>query len=865
MTEIQIEDALYFIAQRGWKEQGKTFFEALLTYLTHALDMRYAIIGCFIPDHDAIETLAFYQDGELMPSMTYALEGTPCQDVIGKDLCHYTHELYRIFPADALFQEIEAQSYIGIPLSDTNGNPIGILNLFDTKPMQNLPLAQNLLRLVAVRASHEVERLRDETLMRDRLRFEQLLSSISNQLLMWSISDSIYAILKQVQQYFDVDRCIVLQLEDDSGIYITHQSKRDDLFSTENVNLAAIKGYSEKIMNGETIVVEDYQAQKAGLDMQNSGSNPIVNELLEKLRSHLMVPICSGNRVLGAIGLTDYQKPRYWSEVEIQRMRAIGELFGNVLLRQEAENKLRQRNRELEAMLEISNAAGSTLLLDEVLETLLTHLEILAPYRSASIALLEGDTLRFIAGRGFPTGFDVTRVEIIINDKTSGQVFNPLDKPHILADVREHPDWVVVPGIEYIRSCISAPLIYQGTLIGVMYFDHDKVNFYNEDHLQIATAVAQQAAIAIENARLYGELEQRVAQRTRELSTEKKQTETILSHVTEGIVFTDINGDILYLNPGWEKLTGYHYDEAVSQNIRLLQNGQTPPHILENIWETILTGKTWNGIISNRRKDGTFYDAAVTIVPVLDENGQISHIVDVHRDVTEERRIVAMKERFIADAAHDLGNPVAVLQTSLDMLKKFPEQLEKRLPIIEEQTTRLTDLIRDLLTVSRLDRKALQPVKEKVNLNTLAHQVIQSQMTLALEKRQTLRLNELPGIPVISADRGQVERVIVNLISNAINYTPTGGRIMVSVTRQQGMISLSVQDTGIGIRAEEMPFIFNRFFRSREAQEMANGTGLGLPIVKEMVELNGGQIDVQSAGVAGKGTLFRVSFPAVRS
>ncbi|CAG0955113.1 partial Alkaline phosphatase synthesis sensor protein PhoR, partial [Anaerolineae bacterium] len=239
--------------------------------------------------------------------------------------------------------------------------------------------------------------------------------------------------------------------------------------------------------------------------------------------------------------------------------------------------------------------------------------------------------------------------------------------------------------------------------------------------------------------------------------------------------------------------------------------------------------------------------------------GNIQHYVGVQRDVTALRELDALKERFVADAAHDLGNPVAVLNTSLYMLRHAPAQLEQRLPILEYQVKRLDALVKDLLTISQLDREVELVDPNYIPFAQLVGQIVQGQQLLAAQKQIHLTADLPDDTPPLIGEVQAIERVIVNLVANALTYTPDGGQVHVRVNRQQDEIIFSVKDTGIGISPTELTRIFDRFYRTPSARRKTAGTGLGLPIVKKIVELHGGRIEVESE--EGKGSEFRVYFP----
>jgi PAS domain S-box-containing protein len=366
--------------------------------------------------------------------------------------------------------------------------------------------------------------------------------------------------------------------------------------------------------------------------------------------------------------------------------------------------------------------------------------------------------------------------------------------------------------------------------------------------------------LAVTNERLREEIHERHHTESI-LRTEKLQTELILNNVADAVLLSDTTPAIVYVNPAWEQLTGYKQAEVVGKNPSILHSNHTPKSTYDDLWQTIKAGEVWSGLIFNQRKDGSQYDALSTIVPIVDVAGEIRNYVEVHRDVTEERQLNAMKEAFIANAAHDLGNPVAVLQTSLHLLKRNPAQIEKRVAIIENQVDRLFALVRDLLTVSRLDRKMMLPQLAPLNINTLIATTLDAQQSLADELAQTLIFTPQSELPYTNADAEQIERVIVNLVSNALRYTPAGGSIELTTQQLDDKVVFTVKDNGIGIAPDDIPFVFDRFFRSGNAQATTHGTGLGLAIVKEIVQLHQGKIVADSK--LGEGTTFSVYLPTI--
>lgn len=551
---LYLERSLNFIAQRGARYGNRPYLEAVALYLTEVFKVDGVLIGALlsvIPEQ--IRSQTYLWKGAFVETIDYGLANTPCENVVNRDFSFYPREVARIFPLDDYLTEMRIESYAGVPLYDSNGQPLGILTIFSRQPMHRELVTKNVLEMFAVSVAHELEQIR--------------------------------------------------------------------------------------------------------------------------------------------------------SEAERQRLQA-------------------------------------------ELDTYRHHLEVLVDQRT----------------------------------------------------------------------------------------------------IQLANT----------NARLEREIEERI-QAEAALHTEKERTETILRHVANPVIFADIHANILYTNPAFEQFYGYSLAEVRGQNPRLLQSGNTPPATYDKMWSTILSGRAWSGLLFNRTKSGQVVDIMMTIVPVLDTAGVIQHFVAVHQDMTESRRFAALKEAFIANAAHDLANPVAALDMTLSLLKAAPDLFDQRLPVLERQVRRLDGLVNDLLLVSRLDRKMMQPQLAPLNLNALVQTVVESQQIIAQQKNIGLELQPCAKPLVVQADAQQLERVVVNLIANALNYTLEGGAVRLVIERTSHHAVLMVRDTGIGIAPNDLPHIFERFYRTETAQQHSHGTGLGLSIVKEILDLHLGTIEVES--VEGQGTTFRVYLP----
>ncbi|MDD5630178.1 MAG: ATP-binding protein [Elusimicrobia bacterium] len=236
----------------------------------------------------------------------------------------------------------------------------------------------------------------------------------------------------------------------------------------------------------------------------------------------------------------------------------------------------------------------------------------------------------------------------------------------------------------------------------------------------------------------------------------------------------------------------------------------------------------------------------------------------VQSDIAQLRRSDAVRKDFTANVSHELRTPLAAIKAFAETLREgAADDAEHRMEFIaeiERNADRMTRLVDDLLTLSALDSDARPPAAEPVDLMRLAAEVTATLKPLAGRKELGLRLEPFRDIPAVRGDRGQLKQVLTNLLDNAIKFTPEKGLVRVSAACAEGRVTVAVQDTGIGIPAEDLPRIFERFYRVDKARSRElGGTGLGLAIVKHIAEAHHGGVAVESR--PGEGSTFRVCLP----
>jgi PAS domain S-box-containing protein len=393
-------------------------------------------------------------------------------------------------------------------------------------------------------------------------------------------------------------------------------------------------------------------------------------------------------------------------------------------------------------------------------------------------------------------------------------------------------------------------------------------DIFSGEDLDILRVVVQQLSPIIENIHLLNalkahanELELRVDERTAELHDAKERVEAILASVGDGVIVTDLEGHILTVNQAFEQLSGYSSSEIQGKNLFNMLADDNGITRISAMREALTIGETWRDELTGRRRSGSQYSIQFTIAPIHDPQGNPVGFVGSQTDITHQKDLDRMKDAFISDVSHELRTPITNISLYIELLKTAPEDRYARyLNVVRDQSELLNKLVEDILDLSRLTASKTRPVAfSKADLNTIVEQVIHAYRPLAEVSGVLLELVTDQDLPPVYVEPNQIARMVTNLVTNAIRYSPKG-EVHVMTTHNGDWVCFKVRDTGIGIDPEDLPHLFERFFRGRNVrQSEMHGTGLGLAIVKEIVDFHGGTIEVRSK--YNEGSTFEVWLP----
>ena len=338
-----------------------------------------------------------------------------------------------------------------------------------------------------------------------------------------------------------------------------------------------------------------------------------------------------------------------------------------------------------------------------------------------------------------------------------------------------------------------------------------------------------------------------------EVTRQKKQIETILLHMTDGIIAFNIEGKVIHINNAAKTFLKIDKEETFEEIFQ--------KYNLDINLEKVIYLENW----ASSEKKLNLEDRTMNLffAPFKNENDRPGGVIVVIQDITEHVKLDTMRKRFVADVSHELKTPITSIMGYADTLLENDVDSEvnkKFLERISAEASRMSRLVSDLLTLSRYDTSKAKIEKSEFDLGALVKYTFDG---LDLEMKKKNQIGECfvtSNVPLVYADKNGIERVVLNILTNAIKYTPEGGSIKVYVGFVYNDAYIKIIDTGIGIPKDDLDKIFERFYRVDKARtrEMG-GTGLGLSIAKEILDQNNSMIDIKSE--VGKGTEVVIRIP----
>lgn len=497
---------------------------------------------------------------------------------------------------------------------------------------------------------------------------------------------------------------------------------------------------------------------------------------------------------------------------------------------------LQKRLEGLEALQRIGRKITSSLDLDSVLTAVVDAAVELTGAEEGSLLLLDESSgeLYMRAARNFREDF-VRTFRVPIKDTLPGEVLRT-GQPLLLNTATPKK----IKTSYLVHTLMYVPLQVAGRMIGVLGVDNRRSGHpFTSYHLDLVYALADYAAIALENARLYAN--------TR---VERNKFEALLTGIQDSVVVIDQNERVMLMNPAARAIfhlededpTGKPYQEMIQH-----------PDLLEILGQDTAF-EPYRGEIT--LEDGRVLSAQVTPIPDMG-------LAVLMQDITYLKELNRIKSDFVSTVSHDLRSPLTAILGYMELIGRvgpLNAAQQEFIQRVEASVQNITSLINDLLELGRIEA-GFDARKEIVPFSAIVRYTVESLQNKAADKDQTLKVEVPESLPHVLGNPVRLRQLVANLIENGIAFTPQGGEINVLAGAEDGQIILQVSDNGIGIPPADQPYIFDKFFRASNVPPETPGVGLGLSIVKSIVESHRGRIWVEST--PGQGSTFTVVLPII--
>lgn len=569
------------------------------------------------------------------------------------------------------------------------------------------------------------------------------------------------------------------------------------------------------------------------------------------LRYVVLIASAVGGLAVAAV-VGRYQ--RRLGEMEARLSSSHSDVARQTLILQRTASDLGRRVQQLRMLQEGVKGINSALALEDLLNLIVANASQVVRDCPCALALLNSDegvvetravsSLAAGAAPANPLAHCQDKIEAVVRDG------RPVRLDEVVAPAPTGECWPVA-------SLISVPLIADGRSIGALSATSPHAGAFTDEDLEILSAFADQAVIAVKNARLYQSAQER-----------RSELEAMLRGIGDAVVATDARRRLTVLNPIAAQVFGLR---------RPASAGQPLQEVVENPDLLALVEETLPGSVPSAMREITLPTAMgesrartfqALASPVLGEGGEALGAVVVLRDITHQKELDRIKSDFLSVVSHELKTPLHSIKGFVDIIlmgKTGPvtETQQDFLNTVKQQAEALQNMINDLLEFSRLEAGHIRLRIETVPLGQVVQSVVMRMQPLAQEGNIELS-NLVPAhFVTIEADRARLEQVVTNLLSNACKFTPPHGAVSISAMDMGDAVQVSVADTGIGIPADRLEHIFERFYQvDGTATRHYRGTGLGLTICKHIVEYHGGRIWAES--VEGKGSTFHFILPKVQ-
>lgn len=699
-------------------------------------------------------------------------------------------------------------------------------------------------------------------------------------------SDVMSLISSESLHMFGVDGAFIWQVVDDALIGVAAHGNGIDGFLGSSLSVANADAFILSIIQaGEPRYINNLS--EADLQMGGFPAPDVV-------RSILAIPFMQEEVVTAVLALIYTHNSSHFTEADITQAVTFGMQISTSLqnvhlfkqlreLNADLDERVAQRTRELnqeserfKTLLKITAKLSDNLDENYVLNQALLMASEVVKATHGLIMLFDALQGKLVTKATIGTyrtvGTEAWSIAFAAQDSLAQMVMEE-QTAVIIPDSNQEPHWQNPLPHDKLTSIMAVPLVANEEAIGVLMLFHPEPAMFTAQQVELVEAAAIQVTISINNANLYRfirEQADRMEILLQDETVEAAKHQAILESIADGVIVANEDGEIVLANKTAVDILGISQRQLITKHIKNLIGiyGDSQHEWLRTIehWHEN-AGDIQLGLFLRQQFEIGEKIVLVHLSPILVQ-GEYLGIVSIFRDITKEVEVDRLKINFISTISHELRTPMTSIKGYADLLLmgaagELNNGQVDYLSVIEQNAERMHMLVNDLLDISEIGAEKMALNLQTLDISDIVTEMVDEYLNgrVAKEgKSLTVESNIAPRLPLIRADPKRIIQILTNLIDNAFNYTPEYGRIRVDAYSDDNNVSVAIEDTGIGISDNDFANIFDRFYRSGEADvQKISGTGLGLSIVQTLVDMHGGILNVKSK--EHEGTTFTISFP----
>lgn len=662
-------------------------------------------------------------------------------------------------------------------------------------------------------------------------------------------------IFTEVLKTMAVNAGTLMMLDGDLLVRKTAQGLGEDIMKEPPIPKTKGGVSWKAVLTGEEIVINDLsQADVASKALQAGDFHALMT-----------VPIMVRSEVIGVMSIFAH-KGRNFTDADITMFRAIANQAALAIISLTSTELLKENKKRLSDLAALNQISKSVTTLFDFEETLLSIIGLITHQLRGDQGVIVLFDHKEKLLKATPPAFNLTAAQIRdlrmrTDEGATGQAFCKGISLNVSALDNETKMTLDRAKIQDVKSMLVAPLKVKSQTLGVIHVFSNKDHNFDADNLKLFNLLTSTAAVVVNSSYIYQQIEE-----------ERRKDDALLSSIGEGVLAVNENRDVILLNAAGERITGFLGEEllgkSVESTLELLDQKKVPV-TKENspIQKVLQDGKPI--ILDNvslKKHDGTIFPARFSVAPTRDITDRIIGAIVVFNDITHDLAVEQMKQELISIATHELRTPITGIKGYLDMIlagdtggvNSETKEVIEELVVINGH---IADLVDDLLNIGRIEQGRMEVKPVEMNLILSVHNLVKELSASAKDKNLEIVFSPPKNIPQVKADPERVKQILTNLLGNAIKYTPKG-KVEIILEPKGREVICHVKDTGLGISKEDQKQLFKKFSRIKnEKTRTITGTGLGLWIVKQIVEMMAGKIWVES--VENKGSTFSFSLPTV--